>query len=278
MKLTTSSSSQLKRDLLRIRFWAAPGFSSQRAEGKPDKCPEPHSARQGMESTIRSAEQTTAYRPPPCFLASSAMKSEGFDLFRTIEAADRHGFDGAQLYLTQEYSNSGLFTRLERVVAEAPIDIAVHLPDNPDEKIIQAAFRLLKTRERGWIFTHFDPARPLPPPGVGLENALNTFDADYLETWERAAAMPGRFRVFDPSRLFHGAADFSHVVKEAARIIRALSGRDLLHLVDLLSETDWRPLGQGVLEPLLADIKQSKAPLVFEYEDLPTCLESKRVV
>ena len=163
-------------------------------------------------------------------------------------------------------------------MTETSIDIAVHLPDNPGSNLVEMAFRLIQPKNRGWVFTHFDPWLPLPPSGVGLENALNCYDAGYLEKWLEASSLPGRFRVFDPSRLFHGANDVSSVEKETARIIRELSAADLLHLVDLEDEHSWLPLGQGVLAPLLSCIRESEAPIVFEYEDLETCIESRKVL
>jgi len=220
---------------------------------------------------------------PVVYLASSALRKEGYDLHATVKTAIRFRFQGVQLYLGNNIDSPEYISNLRNMILESGITAVVHLPDYPGPEVIRIGLNMVSPDYPPCMFTHYYSDLRNLPMGIGFENAMNRYDRAYLDSWlaESGSKENKRFRVFDPSRLFTGKQDGIKKVEAlnfSIRTIESMGAGDLLHLVDMDGNGRWVAPGKGVLAPLIEVMAGSNIPIIPEYESVEECIEAREII
>ena len=126
--------------------------------------------------------------PPDVYLASSALIEEDFDGVKTVEEAQKAGFDGVQLFLDPRYRDLEYRNEAISKLKESGIGLVLHLPNVVDDEDIQAAEDIVRSFPNAKVLIHYEPATKLPEiegTRVGWENsrngALNSGQKEYIQ-------------------------------------------------------------------------------------------------
>jgi hypothetical protein len=249
----------------------------------------------------------TSYKPPlsgggdresegsplKIYLASAALRSECFDLTRTVEVALGNGFFGVQLYLTEGFLNESYIEATAAYAEENDMDVIVHLVDRfpresgAKDRYVRAVQRLLAGVRQKRALIHYSEGMEVPTiPGVvvGLENAISGYDKGYYSRLSDAVREHRTFFVFDIPRLFGAVPRSLSEIDDFIRKTMSLMepSKDVLHLIDVpvpgAQREEWCILGSGLLAGYMDEIVRFKGPIVLEFEDIDMALASKRIL
>lgn len=218
------------------------------------------------------------------YLASSV--AEGFDLIETVELAERHGFDGVQLYLSEPFLSERYFNRLLRVIKRAGVGVMVHLPDVYTSILDGPVKRLLAETQPRKALIHYRDGMAIPAiKGIktGLENAVFGYEREYYDRLLETARGGGYFWAFDVPRIFGEIpGDRGKIHRFLVHLFDRLGSDDVLHLIDQVDfgrdRELWCPFGEGLLAPYMEYILKFRGPIVLEYEDIDMALRSRDVL
>ncbi|MBN2385013.1 hypothetical protein JXQ70_19230 [bacterium] len=181
-------------------------------------------------------------------------------------------FDGVQLYLNETVTNSDLaWVQVKELLDSRHLETIVHLANPYSAESLRIGRDL--AGDSGVFVLHYleETAIEVLPWGVlGLENACFGVDRLYHDRWLDQACQPGRIPVFDIPRLFKNSL-MNDAVRETERLLDSLR-HYLLHLIDFtrpeMDRTDFIPMGQGLLSPVLESIIWPVRPdaVVLEFE------------
>jgi hypothetical protein len=228
---------------------------------------------------------------PTIYLGSSALKSEGFDHKKTVQAALKYGFFGVQLGLDERYNPRALdekSLRDARLLAAGRLDIIAHLPDVSyiSKRHIDAAKLLMQLQPRKVAIVHYDSSRGtefykrIDPTGVieiCLENAVNGMDLDHLKRWELCVKGGELLSVFDIGRIKDSKSP-----EGALQVIRKVINEKWVYALQIIDKDAWSEgssprcaFGRGVYTPILPLVRNFEGPIIIEHEDLGQAIESK---
>lgn len=218
------------------------------------------------------------------YLASSA--AEGFDLIETVELAERHGFDGVQLFLSEPFISEGYIKKLEKVIKRAGVGVIIHLPDVYTTSLDSAVERILAGIQPGMALIHYCEGMTVPGikgVKIGLENAVFGYRREYYEELLEVARNGGYLWAFDVPRLFGEIpGDRGKIHRFLMYLFQSLGKDDVLHLIDQLDygrgRELWCPLGKGLLGPYMEYILKFRGPIVLEYENVDMAIMSRDVL
>jgi len=223
------------------------------------------------------------------YLASSALIRDGFDGLRTIEEAQRSGFDGVQLFLDPGYRRDEYLSRVIQELAYSQLGLVIHLPNIMAPEDLAPAEELVSQFPASKLLIHYLPTTELPSirgTKVGWENSVIGYDLDHIAKTRSAVARDDTFFVFDMGRplVLENKVKPNIAVHRIREEIQALRPHvDLIHTADkddwnTRFKGHWRPLGKGVCLALLGEMRAFQGIVVLEHEDLKMAVDSLRVL
>lgn len=226
-------------------------------------------------------------------LASSALIAEEFEGKRTIEEAQKAGFDGVQLFLDPRYREEGYADTVIDTLKASGLKLILHLPNTVEEADIRVAERIVTQFPTAKVLIHYIPTTELPKvqgTKVGWENSrvspLDEEQLAHLAAVRQKVQDDDTFYVFDMGRPLYAATPedqkrtIQHIKDEIAKLDPT---KDVIHLAD---KSDWVMkfrdcmcvLGEGVMREFMDDIRAFSGPVVFEHENLQMALDSLKVL
>jgi sugar phosphate isomerase/epimerase len=221
------------------------------------------------------------------YLASSAI--QGFDGLRTIDEAQKVGFDGVQLFLDPRYREDDYLRAVIDRLAFANLGLVVHLPNEVVTEDIVPARELIRSVPGSRALIHYLPATRLPiieGVEVGWENSVIGYNLDHLSQVKAAVKRDRTFYVFDMGRplVLEGKVDSTTAVREVREEIRNLRhGVDMIHTADkddwdTRFRGHWRAMSHGICAAFLNDLRAFDGVVVLEHEDLQMAIDSLGVL
>jgi hypothetical protein len=203
----------------------------------------------------------------------------GCDLDEIPGLAAHSGFDGIQLYLNSEIAaDIGQMDRWRGRVDELGLDLAVHLPPEPDSAVIEALEQIVRPDVP--VISHYPDSLFSSAGGITAWefSPFGILPAEY-QSWLDRCRAEGAVPVFDPPRIWK-ETDEREARRFADRVFTRLSGvRYILHLIDCptadQTRDSWCRMGQGQVGRYL---EQAAIPLpevtVLEFESLILSIDS----